>query len=220
MKNIMRLGWLVLALAACSTTPPSIVHQPTTMQPQSARPLREVNGSIFQASTYRPLFEDNKARMVGDTLTISISEKTSAGKTSATSASKSGNAAFAAPTVFGAKSSSTAQASLSLTSSNKLDEKGAESASNNFTGTIAVTVIDVYPNGNLLVSGEKQIAFDKGAEFVRFSGVVNPQTIAAGNLVSSAQVADARFEYRSSVRVDRTEMNSILTRFFLSFIPM
>lgn len=221
----MKTGYLltglgVALLSACAVTPPPIVHQPMTVLPQSAKPQREINGAIFQASSYRPLFEDARARLVGDVLTIAISEKTSAAKAGATSGSKSGGAAFAAPTILGIPASTTAKASISTTSSTKFDEKGAETASNSFTGTIAVTVIDVLPNGNLLVSGEKQIAFDKGAEFVRFSGIINPQTIAAGNVVASTQVADARFEYRSTTRVDKAEMNSLLTRFFLSFLPL
>jgi flagellar L-ring protein precursor FlgH len=81
-------------------------------------------------------------------------------------------------------------------------------------------VIDVLPNGNLLVSGEKQIAFDRGAEFIRFSGVVNPDTIAAGNTVSSSQVADARVEYRTNSRIDKADIMSQLTRFFLSALPL
>ncbi|MFZ6658181.1 flagellar basal body L-ring protein FlgH [Undibacterium sp. TJN19] len=207
-------------LTGCAVTPAAIVHQPMAVPAQSAKPHKEANGAIFQQATYRPLYEDAKARMVGDVLTITISEKTSAGKAAATSGSKSGSAAFAAPTVFGIPATTTAQAALSTTSSTKFDEKGAETASNSFTGTIAVTVIDVLPNGNLLVSGEKQLAFDKGAEFVRFSGIVNPQTVAAGNIVASTQVADARFEYRSTSRLDKAEMNSMLTRFFLSFLPL
>jgi len=207
-------------LTACAVTPPAIVHQPTSIPAQSAKPQRQANGAIFQQASYRPLYEDAKARMVGDILTISIVEKTSAGKAAAASNSKTGAASFAAPTVFGVPATTTAQAALATSSSTKYDEKGAQTASNNFTGTIAVTVIDVMPNGNLLVSGEKQLAFDKGAEFVRFSGVINPTTIAAGNVVASTQVADARFEYRSTSRLDSTEMSSMLSRFFLSFLPL
>ncbi|MBI3286333.1 MAG: flagellar basal body L-ring protein FlgH [Burkholderiales bacterium] len=218
--RLMFMGIVAASLLGCAFTPAPIVHQPTSIQPQSAKPQREMNGAIFQSASYRPLFEDAKARLVGDVLTIAISEKTSAGKAAATSGSKSGGISFAAPTIFGIPATTTAQASISTSSSNKFDEKGAETASNTFTGTIAVTVIDVLPNGNLLVSGEKQMAFDKGAEYVRFSGVVNPQTIAAGNVVASTQVADARFEYRSTSRVDAAELNSLLTRFFLSFIPL
>ena len=210
----------LLFMTACAVTPPAIVHQPTSMPAQSAKPQRQANGAIFQQASYRPLYEDAKARMVGDVLTISIAEKTSAGKAAAASGSKTGSASFAAPTVFGIPSSTTAKASVSTSSSTKFDEKGAETASNSFTGTIAVTVIDVLPNGNLLVSGEKQLAFDKGAEFVRFSGIINPTTIAAGNVVASTQVADARFEYRSTSQIDKAEFNSMLTRFFLSFLPL
>jgi flagellar L-ring protein precursor FlgH len=72
----------------------------------------------------------------------------------------------------------------------------------------------------LIVSGDKQVAFDKGVEFVRFSGVVNPTTIGLGNVVQSTQVADARLEYRSNSRIDKTELMSELARFFFSFAPI
>lgn len=218
----LKLPSLIIFLSSiygCSTTPPAIVHQSGVVHSQSAKNQREANGAIFQAASYRPLFEDVKARMVGDVLTIAISENTSATKAAGASGSKSGSAAFAAPTILGIPATTTAKASISTSASTKFDEKGAETASNSFTGTIAATVIEVLPNGNLLVSGEKQIAFNKGAEFVRFSGVVNPQTITAANQVSSTQVADARFEYRSTSRVDLAEVNSLLTRFFLSVLP-
>jgi len=219
-RHIYLLSAAAVFLSGCAVTPPTIVHQPTTLPPQSAKPQREMNGAIFQTASYRPLYEDVKARLIGDVLTINLSEKTSAGKTSASSASKSGSIAYATPTVFGLPTKTTGQGGLSITGANKFGEAGAESSGNNFSGTITVTVIEVLPNGNLVVSGEKQMAFDKASEFVRFSGVVNPQTIAAGNQVSSTQVADARLEYRSTSHVDKAEANSMLTRFFLSFLPL
>lgn len=213
------LGFNVL-LSACSTVPTPIVHQPMTTTPPTAYPQREANGAIFQTASYRPLFEDARARLVGDTLTISISENTTAGKSAASSGSKTGSASIAAPSILGLPSSITSRAVVSSTGSNSYSDKGAQNSSNTFNGVIAVTVIDVLSNGNLLVSGEKQLGFDKGAEYVRFSGVVNPRTIAAGNVVASTQVADARFEYRSTTKVDRAELNSMLNRFFLSFVPL
>jgi flagellar L-ring protein precursor FlgH len=83
-----------------------------------------------------------------------------------------------------------------------------------------VTVVDVLENGNLVVSGEKQVAFDRGTEFVRFSGVVNPDTIMLGNVVPSTKVADARIEYRTNSQLDAAQVASILARFFLSFSPL
>lgn len=211
---------ILLSVAGCAVTPPTITHQPQSAQAPSAKAQREPNGAIFQTATYRPLLEDPKARLVGDLLTVTISERTSAAKNGASSGSKTGAAAFSAPSFLGVPASTLARTTVSTTTANSFDEKGASSASNSFTGTISVTVVDVLPNGNLLVSGEKQIAFDKGKEFVRFSGVVNPTTIGPGNQVASTQIADARFEYRSTSHVDAAEANSILTRFFLSFLPL
>jgi flagellar L-ring protein precursor FlgH len=100
------------------------------------------------------------------------------------------------------------------------DAKSDSSASNTFSGTIGVTVVDVLENGNLVVSGEKQVSFDKGVEFIRFSGVVNPDMITTGNTVLSTQVADARVEYRTNSRIDAAELMSSMSRFFYSLVPL
>lgn len=224
MKNPISFASLTLVavlsvLAGCSTTPSSVVYQPTSVAQGHSVPAVSTNGAIFQTAAYRPLFEDRRARMVGDTLTIAISESTSAVKASASSASKDGKASFKVPSQFGFKEKALAGASVETVGASSFENKGAESASNTFTGNIGVTVAEVLPNGNLLVTGEKQIALDKGVEFVRFSGVVRPDSIAAGNLVPSAQVAEARLEYRTNSRLDRAEMTSMVSRFFQSMLP-
>lgn len=208
-----------VGLVGCATVPDTIVQHPTNVRPQASAPVPQANGSIFQASAYRPLFEDRRARMVGDMLTIAINERTSAGKSAANTASKSGSVEFSAPTLFGIPAATTAKAALNAESGNTFEDKGTSSSSNTFSGTIAVTVVDVLPNGNLVVSGEKQVALDKGVEYVRFSGIVNPDNI-SGNVVSSTLVADARVEYRTNSRIDKAEMMSQLTRFFLSILPL
>ena len=206
---------LAVLLAACAPTPTSIVRQPLTAMPDPAgQAAPAANGAIFQAATYRPLFEDRRARQVGDLLTIVIAERTTAGKSGNSSGSRSGSVEFSSPlpTRIGG--------SFNGSASNDYDSKSQASSSNNFTGTIGVTVVNVLANGNLVVAGEKQIALDRGAEFVRFSGVVSPDMIAAGNRVSSTQVADARLEYRTNSQLDRAEVTNILSRFFLSVLPM
>ena len=97
--------------------------------------------------------------------------------------------------------------------------KGAAAANNVFNGTITVTVIDVYPNGNLLVSGEKMVAINQGNEFIRFSGVINPNNVTAANTVQSTQVADARIEYRGSGFIDESNTMGWLQRFFVAIMP-
>lgn len=211
-------------LSGCAVAPPAtIVQEPTTARPlprQANAMAAPANGAIFQSAAYRPMFEDRRARLVGDILTVTISEKTSAGKTAASSASKTGSTSFEVPKLFGIPTTTTAKLGVSAETGNKFEDKGAVSSANTFTGTIGVTVIDVMQNGNLLVSGEKQVSFDKGVEYIRFSGVVSPDTITSGNVVSSTQVADARVEYRTNTRIDSSEMKSMLARFFLSLAPL
>jgi flagellar L-ring protein precursor FlgH len=211
----------MLALfAGCTTVPDSIVQRPTTARAQPAAAVAPpTNGAIFQAATYRPLFEDRRARHVGDVLVVVINEKTSAGKTGADSASKSGSTGFSIGKLFGMNTTTLGGLGVDAKGDNKFDSKDASNSSNNFNGTLSVTVIEVLANGYLSVSGEKQVAFDKGNEYIRFSGIVNPDTILNGNQVSSTQVADARLEYRSNTRVDPVEIASQLGRFVLSLAP-
>jgi flagellar L-ring protein precursor FlgH len=220
---MMRIFLFAIAagLTACTTVPDSIVQPPrAAQQPAHAAMSAPANGAIFQSTSYRPMFEDRRARHVGDILTIAITERTSAGKSAANSGSKAGSVSASVSRLFGVPGSTLADLGAAGASSNKFEEKGASSSANNFTGTITVTVIDVLPNGHLLVSGEKQIAFDKGVEYVRLSGVVNPDTVAAGNVVPSTQVADARIEYRTNTRLDTAEVASQMVRFFLSLMPL
>ncbi len=211
------LALLTFALAGCGGGGSSSA----LVAPVAASaPSAPASVAIFQVASYRPLFEDRRARFVGDILTITITEKTTAGKAGAASSGKSGSASVSVPKLFGIPTTTVAELGVSATGSNKYDEKAAASSNNNFNGTIGVTVIDVLANGYLVVSGEKQIGLDRGTEFVRFSGVVNPDSIVAGNNVSSTQVADARIEYRTNTHIDRAEMMGLLTRFFFSVVPL
>jgi flagellar L-ring protein precursor FlgH len=224
MKKILSRAFQVvmplLVLAACNTVPDSIVQRPTSTRPEPrVASVAAANGAIFQAATYRPLFEDRRARHVGDLLTIVINEKTSAGKTGTDTGSKTGSTSFSVGKLLGLNTAVTGQMGLDAKGANKFEDKDASSSSNNFTGTLSVTVTEVLSNGYLSVSGEKQVAFDKGNEYIRFSGIVNPDSILNGNQVSSTQVADARLEYRSNTRIDPVEVASQLGRFFLSVLP-
>ncbi len=203
-----------LVLNACSIDPTSIVKTPTSAKPATTQTEPAKNGGIFVASNYKPMFEDRRPRFVGDILTINLVENTRATKAGASSSSKVGSVAGSITSLLG---KSIPLANVAGSSSNSLEEAAAADTSNVFTGTVGVTVIEVLPNGFLVVSGQKQIALDKGTEFVRFSGVVNPDSITRGNVVPSNRVADARIEYRSNSTLDTAGVISILSRFFFSF---
>ena len=206
----------VLALlAGCAATPSSIVTVPTSARPMHVEAQAPTHGAIYQAAQYRPLFEDRRARHIGDMLTISITERTNAMKAGASSGNKSGSVSFSTPGIAQGRLG----ANVAANAANKFADGDNQSATNTFSGVIGVTVTEVLANGNLIVAGEKQIALNKGVEFIRFSGMVSPDTIGAGNTVASTQVADARIEYRTNSQIDRAEMTAMVSRFFQSLLP-
>lgn len=156
---------------------------------------------------------------MGDTLTINLVENTSAKKNTGANASRDTSSKENVNSMSRLPLSGLAGMGLSASGNESLTAKGGASADNTFKGTITVTVIDVYPNGNLLVSGEKQLAINQGREYIRFSGVVDPVTISGKNTVDSTSVADARIEYVGSGYIDEAQRMGWLQRFFLNFLP-
>ena len=222
MRRLAQLTTLLSAvlLTACVTPPMTNVQQPMTTRAQP-RPVSEpIAGSLFSTNAaQRGMFEDRRARLVGDTLTINLVEKTAATKNANSSASRDSEISASIPTMTKVPLKYLQGLDLAASTGNTFSGKGASSANNNFTGTITVTVIDVYPNGNLLVSGEKRVAINQGDEFIRFSGVVNPMHVSAANAVNSTQVADARIEYKGSGYIDDAQQMGWLTRFFQVISP-
>jgi flagellar L-ring protein precursor FlgH len=221
----MRLSLAALAVAlfaGCAwNTPPTTVHQPMTVRPAVARD-RVINaGAVYQPEHARiALFEDRRARFLGDTITIVIEEKTTASKKSSGNASRTSSIEAGLPTVAGIPGANLLRKiDVAASTSNKFEGKGDAANNNLFNGNLAVTVIEVLENGNLLVSGEKQVTINRGTEFIRFSGVVNPLNITPTNTVSSTRVADARIEYSGTGYVSESQTMGWLSRFFLTVLP-
>lgn len=219
----MRLLPVVIATLAsgCALTPPpTAVHQPMSTRPEPAAEFNQDNGSIFQSGSAKlVLWEDRRARRVGDTLMVTIEERTNASKASSSAASRAGSTAIGLPIITKIPGASLEGMEVSATSDTSFDGSGKSAANNTFTGNVAVTVIEVLPNGNLLVSGEKQVSINQGTEFVRFSGIVNPLNLSAQNTVSSTRVADARIEYKGRGYGDEAQTMGFLQRLFLSISP-
>ncbi|KAB2926502.1 MAG: flagellar biosynthesis protein FlgH [Dechloromonas sp.] len=215
-----RLALLALVVTAgCTTVPPTNVHQPMSARPAERYSAAPANGAIWQAGHGRPLFEDRRARYVGDTITVKITESTTATAKSNRKMDKSNSITAAVTSLFGLPGKSLLGLDLDAGSTNAFNGKGEAANNNAFTGSITVTVIDVLPNGNLLVSGEKQLAIGQEQEFVRISGVVNPSFVDAFNIVESAKVADARIEYKSSGQISEGQILGWMARIFLNVLP-
>jgi flagellar L-ring protein precursor FlgH len=218
---------LCAALAGCSTTdlnprPKVDVLQPTSMRPLPQQPPALNNGAIFQTRMYRPLFEDYRARLVGDTITVQIVESLSATQTANSSIDKTGTVSGSATALPGlsATSSILGRLGVGITSDNSFAGKGSTVNSNDFTGTITATVIEVLPNGHLIISAEKQIGVNHNVDTLKFSGQIDPMTIQSGNTVASTQIANVRIEQRGKGSQADAQGIGWLGRFFLNVLPI
>ncbi len=190
------VGIIVLMMVACTPIP---TKDPdfAPVQPASLIPPVQNSGSIYQAGYDMRLFEDNKARRVGDVLSIIFNEATQANKAADLSQEKQNSMSFTAPSLYGMAVSTMTGSDLQTTvaSDNKFTGTGKADQSNSLTGNISVTVIELLPNGDLKVRGEKRVTLNQGDEYVRLSGIVRPIDIDPSNTVSSDKVADATIMY-------------------------
>ena len=212
---------LVLFLAAillvgCASTPTQKTPEATAATAIPVIPPQ--NGSIYSASQGMALFEDQKARNVGDVLTILLVETTTAKTSAATNTAKDTSSDISAPKVFGMPVSINGVAVLSgsLDSTHKFAGSGDSSQSNALQGNVTVTVIGRQPNGNLVVRGEKHLALNQGSEFVRIEGVIRPADIAPDNTIPSSRVADARISYTGEGTLAESNSKGWMARFFSS----
>ncbi|NEX21068.1 flagellar basal body L-ring protein FlgH [Thiorhodococcus mannitoliphagus] len=223
--SIARIVLLITAvgLSACSTLNPpkpgdAAEYRPTA--PVAPKPAAANYGAIFQASQSQGLFEDYKARRVGDLVTVVLAENTNAKKSSSTSTAKDsgvemdvGNVTVAGRTLidrdltlFGA----------SATGGRTFDGSGDSSQSNQLSGEITVTVAEVLPNGNLVIQGEKWLGINQGQEFVRIRGIIRPEDVSTSNSVQSTQVANAQLYYGGTGALADSNAQGWLSRFFNS----
>ncbi|HMM78347.1 MAG TPA: flagellar basal body L-ring protein FlgH [Gammaproteobacteria bacterium] len=233
---VRRAGRLLALLAAaallagCNTTPrrdPGFAASyPAPLEVPQAR--QAATGSIYQAGYDVVLFEDSRARRIGDILTIRLTESTNATKSQSNDISKDHETSIDNPTILGANPAFGLPGLLPLsdTDNNTLETeiggntqfKGESDTAqrNSLSGDISVTVADVLPNGNLVVRGEKRLNLNSGNEYVKIAGIVRPLDIAANNVVPSTKVADATIIYTGEgAESDATKMGW-LGRFFTS----
>ena len=182
-------------------------------------PARQ-NGAIFQSDRYRPLFEDHRARMVGDTITVQITEKVSATQKSTSTVDKAGSLEAGITALPLVSSNSFGRAGAAGTSANTFSGKGTTENSNDFSGTITASVVKVLANGHLVVTGEKQIGVNANVDVLRFSGQVDPRAILPGNVVPSTAIANVRIEQRGRGQQAEAQSMGWLARFFLSLWPV
>lgn len=229
-RPALRTGaWMgaTLVLAGCAFNDPPPVEMGLPTQPLApasiATPAQATSttGGLFQANRYRPPFESRKARLVGDIVTIAITEKVTASQKQSSSVGRDNemSAGVSAIPFIKPGASILGKLSAGANSENKFSGAGGTESANAFTGSITTTVIDVLPNGHLIVAGEKQIGVNHNVDVMRFTGTVDPYMLQPNSVIPSTQVANVRVESRSRGQQGSAQSIGWLSSFFLNFMP-
>jgi len=198
--SVAILGALI---GGCSTYTEQVVSQ--SFQPVEAPVIlaksTNMNGAIFQPGRSGLFATDQRARRIGDILTVSFNETYAATKAQTASSSKTDAFGVTLPTALPnilTGGFDKDPAGLNAGTTRSFAGAGNAVQSNSFSGLLSVTVIRVFDNGNMEVQGQKELTLNNGNEYVRLRGVVRPEDISANNIVSSDRLADAQIRYTGS----------------------
>ena len=202
------------------TTPP-----PVAALPRPSAPSGPATGSLFQAASYRPAFEDQRARLVGDMVTIEIQEKIKASQTGSAKVNRK-------PTVSGSitalpflSSNIASKTAIGASYTNDFEGGGNTVSDNEFESYITATVTEVLPNGHLVITGEKQVGVSRSVDVLRFSGTVDPRHLRRksdglhGSMIDSRYVANVRVISRGLGEQAEAQAMGWLARAFNTVSP-
>ncbi len=222
MKKLLLLS--LLFLSACVTH--QTAHKPefSPIRPPVQIVEQNQSGSIYQGGYSVALYENVKARRVGDILTVNLEESTNAKKEAKTKTGRDQKLGLTNPTLFGRPitgiggNPAVGMLNTSVTASNEFEGDGTSSQKNFLNGTITVQVVDIYSNGNLLIRGEKLLTLNQGDEFIRLQGIVRDVDISAENTISSTKIANAQIAYSGVGTLHDANQMGFLGRFFSSVL--
>lgn len=230
MNTLLRLcapAALVALATGCATlNPPPPVDMPSTLPPvlaPAALAPAQATGSLFSTRSYRPMFEDRRARLLGDLVTINISESVTATQNTKSAVERSSGlqgSITALPLLSsGAAAKIAGKSALGAGYSNTFDGSGQTSNQNMLNSVITAIVTDVLPNGHLVITAERQVGVNRSVDMLRFSGIVDPRQLQPGSVIDSRQVANVRVISRGLGEQAEAQAMGWLSRAFNAVTP-
>jgi len=228
-SKFLAFALLMQALGACSTYVSQLEGQAFEPVDPAVNLASEQpsNGAIFRSGQSGLFATDQRARRVGDILTVTFNEIFAGTKAATAASSKADAFAVTLPTGlpnivtggFATDDSGVNGGGLTAGTNRTFSGAGNAAQSNSFTGSLAVTVTRVFPNGNMEVAGQKEITLNNGNEYVRVKGIVRPEDISATNIVSSTRLADAQIRYTGSGHLADASKPGWLSQFLRAISP-
>jgi flagellar L-ring protein precursor FlgH len=196
------LSVVVALLAGCATTSEPLVHSPgfSPVYPAQVQQPRLATGAIFDANQADTWFGRNRNFQIGDVVTVLLNESLQANREQNTDVErKASNDVIPESVSTWLGNQRGIPMGINLNSANvKSEGTGSSDQAASLIGSVAVTVIDVLPNGNLVLRGEKQLQMTEGTEVIQVSGIVRPADIAPNFTVQSRRLANAQISYRGT----------------------
>ncbi len=176
------------------------------------------NGGLFNVSMVNSLYSDVKARRIGDIITVNLRENTNATKSANTTTTRESAVELNPIVGLGGQPVNVGNQSVQLgvDSSNEFTGDAQANQSNSLNGNISVTVIEVLPNQNLVIRGEKWLTLNNGDEYIRLTGIIRAADISPTNEVDSTKIANARIQYSGTGTFATAQQQGWLSRFFSS----
>jgi len=226
MPNFKFLTLVFLALSTvlsgCTTYVENVVSE--EFEPifqETAEAIEEVpTGAIYSSNGQGFFPSTRRNKQVGDIINVTMLETFSATKSNSAASSKSDAFDVTMPTGLpniltggfetGQLTSGTAQTFAG---------SGTASQSNTLTGSMSVTVLRVYANGNLEIGGQKKLTLTNGDEYVRVRGIIRPEDVSEDNIILSSRIADAQITYIGAGQVHDSVNQGWLSRGLRAISP-
>jgi flagellar L-ring protein precursor FlgH len=201
--------------------------QATLPSTSAAIPESHQDGSLWQDDApLISLFADQKAQMVGDIVTIKIAESSAATNKASTDTDRSSSLSASVDAFFNAEKRFPADhpffnpfAKVAGGVESEFQGNGTTKRSGDLNAYITALVTQVLPNGNLVVTGSREVLINNENQIIQLSGVVRPRDINANNQVLSTYIADARISYSGTGVVNDRQKPGWLTNIVMKIWP-
>jgi flagellar L-ring protein precursor FlgH len=201
--RFLALFAIVFLLQGCATEPVDMVLRPSPefqpVYPLASDRQKVATGGIYSNRQSDAWFGRGRNYQVGDIITVLLNESTQAARTQNTDVSRDSKNSL--PTGLNTKIGAISPLFNGIDlNNNSNSSKGAGKADQkaSLEGSVAVTVVEILANGNLMVRGEKKLGLTEGTEVIQVSGVIRPEDVGPNSTVQSRRLANAQIAYRGS----------------------
>ena len=201
--RLLALVAIVYLLQGCATEPVDMVLRPSPefqpVYPLASDRQKIATGGIYSNRQSDAWFGRGRNYQVGDIITVLLNESTQAARTQNTDVSRDSKNSLPSGMNTKVGQMSPFLNGIDLNNNNN-SSKGAGKADQqaSLSGSVAVTVIEILANGNLMIRGEKKLGLSEGTEVIQVSGVIRPEDVGPNSTVQSKRLANAQIAYRGS----------------------